>query len=356
MSTNTSRPVAAIALALALVLAACGDADGPSGELVEDGLGCQPNRVERQSDPPEVTPVTDAPEGVGTEDLEVGDGCEVAPERFLALDLVGVTEEGGEPFIDTFADDGRPVVGQLGVGTLLPGLEEGLAGMRVGGRRQITVPAPLAYGEEGNPGQGIGPDEDLVFVADLVSVLPRQEQCNEALPLPEGTQDGKPADVEMPLEVPTELDVTELQPGEGPEATAASYVTVNYVGVGCSSGQQFDSSWDRDEPLTLAMAEAEPTPAAGTVIPGWTEGLEGATEGSLVQLDIPPALAYGPAGQGTIGPNESLVFVIEVLEVSDEPPPDPAPEGDGPAEPTPDGGEAPAEDAEAPPADEDVEP
>jgi peptidylprolyl isomerase len=276
----------------------------------------------------------------------------------LSLDLVGITAEGGEPFIDTFEDGGRPVVAQLGLGTLLPGIEDGLAGMQVGGRRQITVPSPLAYGEDGNPDQGIGPDEDLVFVADLVSVLPRQEQCNEALPLPEGTQDDKPTEVDVPLEVPTELDVTELEPGDGSEATAASYVTVNYLGVACSTGQQFDSSWDREEPFTIAMADADPTPSAGTVIPGWTEGLEGVSEGSMVQLDIPPALAYGPEGNPpAIGPNDSLTFVIEVIEVSSEPPPEPAPEDDGAPAPTPDEDAPPGEDTEdAPPGDADAEP
>jgi peptidylprolyl isomerase len=125
---------------------------------------------------------------------------------------------------------------------------------------------------------------------------------------------------------------------DGPEATSESYLTVEYLGISCGTGQQFDSSWDRDEPITIAMADAEETETAFSVIDGWTEGLSGQAQGSLVQIDIPFAKAYGAAGrEPSIGPSDPLTFVVQIVEVADEAPP--APEPEVPAE-----GEAPVPD------------
>ena len=133
--------------------------------------------------------------------------------------------------------------------------------------------------------------------------------------------EGKPATVDAPSEPTTgEVEVTVLQQGDGPEVTDASYVTVDYLGVACSSGEQFDSSWDRGAPITIAMPSATPTDTAFTVIPGWNQGLEGQAQGSLLQLDIPAELAYGAEGGQGIAPNDPLTFVVEVLEVSDTAP------------------------------------
>jgi peptidylprolyl isomerase len=133
--------------------------------------------------------------------------------------------------------------------------------------------------------------------------------------------EGKPTSIDAPSEPTTgDVAVTVLEEGDGPEVTDASYVTVNYVGIACSSGEQFDSSWDRGEPITIAMPSATPTETAFTVIPGWNQGLEGQHEGALVQLDIPSDLAYGPSGGQGIAPNDPLTFVVQIEQVSDTAP------------------------------------
>ncbi len=133
--------------------------------------------------------------------------------------------------------------------------------------------------------------------------------------------EGKPTTVDAPSEPTTgDVRVTVLEPGDGPMVTDASYVTVDYLGVACSSGEQFDSSWDRGQPITIAMPSAPPTSTAFSVIPGWNQGLAGQQQGSLVQLDIPSDLAYGEQGSQGIAPNDPLTFVIEVVEVSDTAP------------------------------------
>jgi len=108
---------------------------------------------------------------------------------------------------------------------------------------------------------------------------------------------------------PKKLEIEEIEAGSGAEAQSGQEVTVQYVGVGYKSGKEFDSSWSRSEPFTFTLG-------AGEVIPGWDQGVEGMKVGGRRELIIPPSLAYGEAGAPpAIGPNETLVFVIDLLEV-----------------------------------------
>jgi peptidylprolyl isomerase len=107
---------------------------------------------------------------------------------------------------------------------------------------------------------------------------------------------------------PKKLVVKEIEEGSGEEAKSGDEVTVQYVGVDYKNGKEFDSSWSRNEPFTFTLG-------AGQVIPGWEQGVEGMKVGGRRELIIPPELAYGEAGSPpAIGPNETLVFVIDLLE------------------------------------------
>lgn len=109
---------------------------------------------------------------------------------------------------------------------------------------------------------------------------------------------------------PKKLEVKELEEGSGAEAKSGDEVTVQYVGVNYKNGKEFDSSWSRNEPFSLTLG-------AGLVIPGWEQGIEGMKAGGRRELIIPPELAYGEEGRPpTIPPNETLVFVIDLLEVN----------------------------------------
>jgi FKBP-type peptidyl-prolyl cis-trans isomerase len=122
---------------------------------------------------------------------------------------------------------------------------------------------------------------------------------------PTSTNPEKP-EVEIPAEPPTELVITVLEEGEGPEAAAGDTVIVDYVGVRSSDGVEFDNSYDRFEPFPVVLG-------SGSVIPGWESGLVGAQAGARIQLDIPSDLAYGAeARSDIIGENEDLTFVIDV--------------------------------------------
>jgi peptidylprolyl isomerase len=109
---------------------------------------------------------------------------------------------------------------------------------------------------------------------------------------------------------PKNFAIKEIEEGTGPEAKAGDKVTVQYVGVGYDSEEEFDSSWSRNEPFSFTLG-------AGEVIEGWDRGVEGMKVGGRRELLIPGNLAYGAAGSPpNIGPNETLIFTIDLLAVS----------------------------------------
>ena len=111
-------------------------------------------------------------------------------------------------------------------------------------------------------------------------------------------------------EPPAQLEMEDLEEGQGQEAGAGHQVEVHYVGVSWATGEQFDASWDRGETFRFKLG-------AGQVIPGWEQGVAGMKVGGRRWMRIPPAMAYGTRGAGgVIGPNETLVFVVDLLSVS----------------------------------------
>jgi peptidylprolyl isomerase len=104
------------------------------------------------------------------------------------------------------------------------------------------------------------------------------------------------------------LRVEDIVKGKGRAAKQGDSLTVQYAGVTFSTGTEFDASWNRGEPFTFELG--------GQVIPGWNQGLEGMRPGGRRKLTIPPQLAYGAQGQPpSIGPNETLVFVIDLVRI-----------------------------------------
>jgi peptidylprolyl isomerase len=118
-------------------------------------------------------PQIDRPEGdipfeLGIEDVVVGDGEEATKGQKVAVHYVGVAFSTGDEF-DASWNRGRPFEFKLGAGQVIPGWDSGVAGMKVGGRRKLTIPSAMAYGARGAGGV-IKPHEPLVFVVDLLSV------------------------------------------------------------------------------------------------------------------------------------------------------------------------------------------
>jgi peptidylprolyl isomerase len=108
---------------------------------------------------------------------------------------------------------------------------------------------------------------------------------------------------------PAKLVKKDVRTGHGRAAKAGDMVSVQYDGVLYKDGSQFDASWDRGEAFSFTLGQ-------GMVIPGWDQGVAGMKVGGRRLLVIPPDLAYGPSGSGPIGPNETLVFVVDLEKVS----------------------------------------
>ena len=108
---------------------------------------------------------------------------------------------------------------------------------------------------------------------------------------------------------PDDLVINELVEGEGAEATSGSTVSVHYVGVAHSTGEEFDASYNRGTPLQFRLG-------VGQVISGWDQGVQGMKVGGRRRLVIPPHLAYGDRGAGgVIQPGETLIFVVDLVDV-----------------------------------------
>ncbi len=120
---------------------------------------------------------------------------------------------------------------------------------------------------------------------------------------------GKP-EIDFPGgEPPADLEITDEIVGDGEEAKAGHTVSCHYVGVAFSTGEEFDASWNRGQPLPFLLG-------GGQVIAGWDQGVQGMRVGGRRKLVIPPHLGYGKRGApGVIQPNETLIFVVDLVAV-----------------------------------------
>jgi len=300
-----------------LVLGACGSSDGGSDGVegsdadsgtsstnetdAEAGTSVDPGQGDptagattgEQDKPGVEIPGGDPPTELVVEDLVEGDGDVAEPGTELSMNYVGVLFEDGTEF-DTSYGRG-PFNFTLGAQMVIQGWDDGIEGMKVGGRRKLIIPPDLAYGPTGTPTGSIGPDQTLVFVVDLLSVTPGPEPID-------------PPELEIPDEPVTELVIDDLTEGDGSVAEAGDQLSVHYHGIAQSTGEVFDSSYLSGEPVVFPIG-------VGSLIPGWDEGIPGMKVGGVRRLVIPPDLAYGAAGQGPIGPDETLVFAVELLDI-----------------------------------------
>jgi peptidylprolyl isomerase len=123
------------------------------------------------------------------------------------------------------------------------------------------------------------------------------------------TTEEKPQ-VEIPEGAPSyQLEVEDIVEGDGDEAAAGQIVEVHYVGVAWSTKSEFDASWNRGSTFKFGLGK-------GQVIQGWDQGVAGMKVGGRRRITIPPQLGYGKRGAGgVIGPDETLVFVVDLIGV-----------------------------------------
>jgi FKBP-type peptidyl-prolyl cis-trans isomerase len=196
-------------------------------------------------------------------------------------------------YIGSSRDMNKPVKFLLGSGNFIKGVDEGIEGMKAGGTRTIIIPSYLAYGEQGyGP---IPPNSSLKIVVQLLDTK-KMEQVKQW-----------EADTSKAITTKSGLKYVVINEGKGDDADSGDVVFVHYTGW-LKDGTKFDSSVERDDPITITLGR-------GMVIPGLEEGIDLLKEGSKVKLIIPPSLAYGERAMGKIPSNSTLIFDIEVVDV-----------------------------------------
>lgn len=201
-----------------------------------------------------------------------------------------------------------------GTGSTIPGLLTALTGVKAGSRILYAIPPVDAFGTSGRTEAGISGSDDLVVVADVVSVRrPLSQATGTAVPpvagQPTVTFDAAagPTITVPKTDAPTTLVSQNLVDGAGAEVKAGQTITVHYTGALWSDGTVFDSSWSRKSPASFVIGQ-------GQVIPGWDKTLVGKKVGSRVLLMVPPADGYGAQANGKIPANSTLVFVVDILD------------------------------------------
>lgn len=247
--------------------------------------------------PPPVPTEVDAADFTTTDtglqyyDFEVGEGDTPSAGDNVTVDFTIWVQDGLKYIVSSEISD-QPLTFTLGQGDVVfPGWDEGVATMRTGGKRQLVIPPDLALGEMDAP--GIPANSTLVMEIDLLSwkPAPKITEVDEA--------DYTVTD--------SGLKYYDLISGDGPTPTAGQMVEVNYTGW-LTDGTKFDSSFDHGQTFTFVLGQ-------GSVIAGWDEGVASMSVGSTRQLVIPADLAYGETGSGSIPPNATLIFEVELVSI-----------------------------------------
>lgn len=231
-------------------------------------------------------------DGLEITDTETGEGEEAKVADYLTLHFSGYLEN-GEEFESSHNHD-QPITIQAGMGQLpIPGWDQGLLGMKAGGKRTLVIPPNLAFGDEGVEGLIPG-GENIRMEVELISI--------SSPPEPWGYNE---EDVEVKE---SGLKYVVQEEGNGSQPEEGDNISVHYAGF-LEDGSLFDSSYLRSQPFNFQVG-------MGQVIPGWDEGLLDMSVGEKRTLIIPSNLAYGENGAGgSIPPNATLIFDVELIEV-----------------------------------------
>lgn len=235
--------------------------------------------------------------GLKVEDFVAGTGAPAGNGSSVNVHYTGYLTDG--TVFDSSIPRNRPYTVTIGQGRVIKGWDEGLQGMRAGGKRRLTIPPELGYGDRGKGKIPAG--ATLVFTLEAVGI---------AAPLPEP----QPLSIFAGTPVATDkrpdgLEIADFQLGSGALAKKGDTVQVHYRGTLTSDGTEFDSSYGGKNPIKFRLG-------VGRVIKGWDEGIVGMRVGGVRTLKIPAALGYGERGRGKIPPNADLTFNVELMSIT----------------------------------------
>jgi peptidylprolyl isomerase len=275
-------------------LVACSDSGTSSdtSELASSPDTSQP--AEAVAEPKVVLP-KEGPTKLVITDITKGTGDGAVAGDTLAVFYVGVLSADGTKFDGNFG--GSPFNFTLGAGGVIKGWDEGLVGLKVGGRRQLDIPSDLAYAEKG-AGDIIKPNSALSFIIDLRSIIPASKPEDA----PKVTIKGAPARLDLKSE--------DLKKGSGATVKEGQDLALHIVAFRGDTGVELLNSWTNLAPITLSLKKEES-------MPGLFEGLVGMKVGGRRQLTIPFKSAFGEAGNTDmqLPAKTDLVLVVDVLAI-----------------------------------------
>lgn len=244
---------------------------------------------------PEVKIPATLPTELVITDLTEGTGPAAAAGDQVIVHYVGVRSADGTEFDNSY-DRGQPFPVTLGQGGVIQGWDEGLVGVKAGGRRQLDIPSDLAYGDR-DQGDVIKAGDALTFVVDVVAIIPKSDPADA------------PATTVAKLVAPVaEVQIEDLTPGKGDPVTGGQAV-VQIVAYRADTGEQVNSTWEDGGAVTIPL-----DPGAG-VLPGLLQGITGMAPGGRRQVTIPYAEAFGDNGNPNMGfPGKvDLILVIDLI-------------------------------------------
>lgn len=263
-------------LCLSLTLSACGD-DATSSDEAEEST-----QVSNLTKPlPEPNPPSSPPSKLVIRDLREGSGPGVEKGDEIALHYVGVDIKGKEVYSNLTYNNGKPLEYTFESGAYFQGWEEGIKGMKAGGRRELWIPKRLSQ-EELKP---------LFYVIELLEVKVKAE--------PRSTRQPPRPDVNPPQNPPNKLVIRDLEEGSGPGVKTGDKIVVHYIGVS-KSGQEVYSSYKYGRPLRYDYG-------SGGSSRGWEVGLIGMKTGGRRELWIPKRLSQGK--------RLPLFYIVDLLKI-----------------------------------------
>jgi FKBP-type peptidyl-prolyl cis-trans isomerase len=234
-------------------------------------------------------------------DIKEGTGAPAKKGDIVAVNYIGVRSADGTEFDNSY-DRGQTFPVTLGEGSVIKGWDQGLVGIKVGGRRQLDIPADLAYG---NSPQGavIKAGDALTFVIDAISITP-------GVDVPTANVEDKPTVDIKPSVGATTSSHTDLVVGTGTSAVTGSTAYLQLIAYRGDTGAEIQSSWETGAPISLPLD-------AHTLV-GIVSGVTGMKIGGRRELIIPPADGFGEAGSSSLGlpANTDLILVVDLVQVA----------------------------------------
>ncbi len=283
----------AVALSAILTIAACGGSN--SSDRTDSTVAATESATTLPLTKPSVSVPNEMPSALVVTDITVGTGTKAAVGDTVIVHYVGVRSADGAEFDNSY-DRGEPLEVTLGTGKVIAGWEQGLVGTQQGGRRQLDIPADLAYGDS-PPGSGpILPGDALSFVIDVVAVLPTSDAADE----PKVTLD--------PSDNITVFKSTEITEGTGASPADGQHVAIHIIAFRADTGEKLSSDWG-GPPLTFLYA------ADTTTYPGMLAAVKEMKIGGRRQVQLPYALMFDGLGSQDLGLPASidLVLVIDLV-------------------------------------------